>query len=110
MRISWVTAVGKSVITASRVVIAAVNRAGIVDVVIAGEVGITTIGGVGVAGKVGITTVGITAVGKVGITTVGELAYACRENRLRDLDGFGAKTQENILAGIGSRANVSRSG
>jgi len=37
---------------------------------------------------------------ELGITGVGELAYACRENRLRDLAGFGQKTQENILAGI----------
>lgn len=34
------------------------------------------------------------------ITTVGELEYACQENRLIDLDGFGAKTQEKILEGI----------
>jgi DNA polymerase (family X) len=34
------------------------------------------------------------------ITTVGELEYACKENRLIDLDGFGAKTQEKILRGI----------
>jgi DNA polymerase (family X) len=37
---------------------------------------------------------------KLGITTVGELEYACQENRLVDLPGFGAKTQENILQGI----------
>jgi DNA polymerase (family 10) len=36
------------------------------------------------------------------ITSVGELEYACRENRLLDLPGFGAKTQENILRGIAS--------
>jgi DNA polymerase (family 10) len=34
------------------------------------------------------------------ITTIGELEYACQENRLKDLPGFGAKTQENILQGI----------
>ena len=34
------------------------------------------------------------------ITSVGELEYACRENRLVDLPGFGAKTQANILSGI----------
>lgn len=34
------------------------------------------------------------------IQSVGELEYACRENRLLDLPGFGAKTQENILKGI----------
>jgi DNA polymerase (family 10) len=37
---------------------------------------------------------------KLGITTTGELEYACHENRLNDLPGFGAKTQENILQGI----------
>ena len=37
---------------------------------------------------------------KLGISTVGELEYACRENRLLDLPGFGAKTQDNILKGI----------
>jgi DNA polymerase (family X) len=37
---------------------------------------------------------------KLGITTVGELEYACQENRLVDLPGFGAKTQERILQGI----------
>jgi len=36
------------------------------------------------------------------ITSVGELEYACRENRLLDLAGFGAKTQKNILKGIAS--------
>ena len=34
------------------------------------------------------------------IKTVGELEYACHENRLIDLKGFGKKTQDNILAGI----------
>lgn len=34
------------------------------------------------------------------IHSVGELEYACHENRLLDLPGFGAKTQENILKGI----------
>ncbi len=37
---------------------------------------------------------------KLGIKTVGELEYACRENRLLDLDGFGLKSQQNILQGI----------
>ncbi|MBN1919580.1 MAG: DNA polymerase/3'-5' exonuclease PolX [Verrucomicrobia bacterium] len=37
---------------------------------------------------------------KLGIATIGELEYACKENRLAVLDGFGAKTQQNILAGI----------
>lgn len=34
------------------------------------------------------------------IETVGELEYACRENRLVSLDGFGLKTQERVLKGI----------
>lgn len=36
------------------------------------------------------------------IQTIGELEYACRENRLLDLPGFGKKSQENILTGIES--------
>lgn len=36
----------------------------------------------------------------LGIETVGELEYACQENRLIDLKGFGEKTQAKILAGI----------
>ncbi len=36
----------------------------------------------------------------LGIETVGELEYACRENRLVSLDGFGEKTQERVLNGI----------
>jgi DNA polymerase (family X) len=34
------------------------------------------------------------------ISTIGELEYACIENRLIELPGFGKKTQENILKGI----------
>lgn len=34
------------------------------------------------------------------IKTVGELEYACLENRLVELQGFGLKTQEKILQGI----------
>lgn len=34
------------------------------------------------------------------ITSLAELEYACRENRLVGLKGFGSKTQENILEGI----------
>ncbi len=37
---------------------------------------------------------------QLGISSVGELEYACRENRLLTLPGFGTRTQENILAGI----------
>jgi DNA polymerase (family 10) len=37
---------------------------------------------------------------KLDVTTLGELEYACRENRLRDLSGFGQKSQDNILKSI----------
>jgi DNA polymerase (family 10) len=37
---------------------------------------------------------------QLGVATVGELEYACRENRLAALDGFGPKTQERVLQGI----------
>ncbi len=37
---------------------------------------------------------------ELGVKSIGELEYACNENRLLDLDGFGAKSQENILKGI----------
>jgi DNA polymerase (family 10) len=37
---------------------------------------------------------------KLGIRNIGELEYACHENRLLDLPGFGRKSQENILRGI----------
>lgn len=37
---------------------------------------------------------------KLGIETVGELEYACMENRLLSLEGFGEKTQSKILKGI----------
>jgi len=37
---------------------------------------------------------------QLGVKDVGELEYACLENRLIDLKGFGEKTQDNILAGI----------
>ncbi len=36
----------------------------------------------------------------LGITTLGELEYACRENRLVTLKGFGAKTQTKVLEQI----------
>jgi DNA polymerase (family 10) len=43
----------------------------------------------------------ITAVWQqLGITTVGELEYACVENRLVGLPGFGQKTQDKIKQGI----------
>lgn len=37
---------------------------------------------------------------QLGIKNIGELEYACHENRLVELKGFGKKTQDNILAGI----------
>ncbi len=37
---------------------------------------------------------------ELGITTLGELEYACKENRLVELSGFGAKTQSKVLAAI----------
>jgi DNA polymerase (family X) len=37
----------------------------------------------------------------LGVTSIAELEYACLENRLRDLDGFGDKTQANVIKGIG---------
>src|SRR5690606_2371239 len=33
---------------------------------------------------------------ELGITTLGELEYACDENRLLELKGFGRKTQEKV--------------
>ncbi len=43
----------------------------------------------------------------LGISSLIELEYACNENRLVDLEGFGAKTQENILQGIEARKKYS---
>ncbi len=37
---------------------------------------------------------------KLDIKTIGELEYACLENRLVELSGFGEKTQKKILEGI----------
>jgi len=37
---------------------------------------------------------------QLGISALGELEYACHENRLLKLDGFGPKMQEKILQGI----------
>lgn len=37
---------------------------------------------------------------ELGIASLSELEYACRENRLLDLKGFGEKTQTSILANI----------
>jgi DNA polymerase (family 10) len=37
---------------------------------------------------------------KLGVASLGELEYACRENRLLALEGFGVKLQEKILKAI----------
>lgn len=37
---------------------------------------------------------------KLNITNLGELEYACHENRLLELEGFGEKMQYKVLAGI----------
>lgn len=37
---------------------------------------------------------------ELGIATVGELEYACQENRLLTLEGFGARSQEKVQEGI----------
>jgi len=36
----------------------------------------------------------------LGLSSIGELEYACRENRLVDLKGFGSRTQEAVLGAI----------
>jgi DNA polymerase (family 10) len=46
---------------------------------------------------------------KLGIATIGELEYACRENRLVSLEGFGEKTQSNILKAIEFRKTTGQS-
>ncbi|MCB1103332.1 MAG: DNA polymerase/3'-5' exonuclease PolX [Cephaloticoccus sp.] len=40
---------------------------------------------------------------KLGVTDIASLTKACAENRVAELDGFGAKSQEKILAGIKHR-------
>jgi DNA polymerase (family X) len=37
---------------------------------------------------------------QIGISTLGELEYACNENRLLQMEGFGPRMQEKILQGI----------
>ena len=37
---------------------------------------------------------------EMGIETIGELEYACNENRLAQMKGFGEKTQDSVLASI----------
>lgn len=40
---------------------------------------------------------------KLGVVDIATLTKACEENRVAELDGFGAKSQEKILAGIKHR-------
>lgn len=44
---------------------------------------------------------------ELGINSLGELEYACRENRLTTLKGFGAATQKKILASLEEISNNS---
>lgn len=37
---------------------------------------------------------------ELGVETMGELMYACKENRLIELKGFGAKTQDQVLKAL----------
>jgi DNA polymerase (family X) len=37
---------------------------------------------------------------QLGVSTLGELEYACHENRLAGIPGFGSKSQEKILHGL----------
>ncbi len=45
---------------------------------------------------------------KLGITGIAALAEACRTGRVAELDGFGEKSQEKILAGIAHREAYGR--
>lgn len=38
---------------------------------------------------------------QLGISSIGELEYACNENRLLELPGFGKKSQDKVMQGIG---------
>jgi DNA polymerase (family 10) len=44
---------------------------------------------------------------KLGITSVAELEAACQAHKVRDLAGFGAKTEEKLLAGIAQARDYS---
>ena len=44
---------------------------------------------------------------KLKITSIAELKEACEQHRLAELDGFGEKSEENILKGIELRTRVS---
>jgi DNA polymerase (family 10) len=58
----------------------------------------------GVIEMLGVKGIGPKKVGQLwkelGVESVGELLYACYENRLIDLKGFGAKTQEQVKKAI----------
>ena len=45
---------------------------------------------------------------KLGVTDIAMLTAACNDGRVAELDGFGAKTQEKILAGIKNREAYGR--
>lgn len=45
---------------------------------------------------------------KLGVDSIAKLQQACREGRVAALEGFGAKTQEKILAGIRNREAYGR--
>lgn len=45
---------------------------------------------------------------KLGVTSIALLTQACNEGRVAELEGFGAKTQEKILAGIKNREAYGR--
>lgn len=44
---------------------------------------------------------------KLGITTIDELQKAAKQHKLKDLDGFGVTTENNILRGIALQAQTS---
>lgn len=46
--------------------------------------------------------------GKLGIDSIAALTKACEEGRVAELDGFGEKTQEKLLAGIKNREAYSK--
>jgi DNA polymerase (family 10) len=58
----------------------------------------------GVREMLGIPGLGLKKVSALwrdlGLVSLGELEYACRENRLVELPGFGAKTQEKLIDSI----------
>jgi DNA polymerase (family 10) len=45
---------------------------------------------------------------KLGIDSIAKLQQACRDGKIADLDGFGAKSQEKILEGIRNREKYGR--